>query len=441
MDHTGTHTPYQPSNSEQLEVNAKLFIVIRKGNISAQEKVEKIKKLFGKNPQPDINAQDGNDKWNTALHLAIERNELEVVNCLLRQGAGTAIENGDGKTALKLAEECKYALIIEALKSCISQVEWLHSETDRLASHKPQPVAANPNVFHSNSHAAATVPSGSSGYSEKYYIGRTFNRNIFIRQDILSDKKEGKFVDLLASTEQEFKQLCQQNPNSNVHWLVEDASGKMLWQQSKGNIKTLREYIDVQKSQSFAHSDVDKLLDQAKHQRFIIIADTAGMGKTTVLTHVSKRIMKKSPAHWLVRIDLNDYTGLLKAQKGKEMDKEKVLEFISKEVLKLESDLEKELFKKSFEGSEINKVVVMVDGFDEISPNYKETVIDMLQVLKLTTSLEQLWVTTRPHLRAELEDNLQQLSYTLQPFSEVEQVEFLNKLWSEPLDSKATDDD
>jgi len=70
----------------------------------------------------------------------------------------------------------------------------------------------------------------------------------------------------------------------------------------------------------------------------------------------------------------------------------------------------------------------MVDGFDEISPRYKETVIDMLQVLK-QTSLEQMWVTTRPHLREELEDNLQQLSYTLQPFSEVEQVEFLKKFW------------
>jgi hypothetical protein len=59
---------------------------------------------------------------------------------------------------------------------------------------------------------------------------------------------------------------------------------------------------------------------------------------------------------------------------------------------------------------------------------YKEIVIDMLQVLK-QTSLEQLWVTTRPHLREELEDNLQCLSYTLQAFSELEQVEFLKKFW------------
>ena len=58
--------------------------------------------------------------------------------------------------------------------------------------------------------------------------------------------------------------------------------------------------------------------------------------------------------------------------------------------------------------------MVIVEGFDEISPQYKETVIDVLQVLN-QTSLEQLCVTTRPHLREEMEDKLQQLSYTLQP--------------------------
>ena len=133
-----------------------------------------------------------------------------------------------------------------------------------------------------------------------------------------------------------------------------------------------------------------------------------------------------------MRINLNDYTELLKAQKRKEMDKGRVLEFVSKEVLKLESYLEKELFKKCFEGNGISKIVVMVDGFDQISPIYKETVLDLLQVLK-QTSLEQLWVTTRHHLREDLEDNLQQLSYTLQPLSEVEQIEFLKKFWLQNL--------
>ena len=70
-----------------------MFTVICKRNISVKGKVKKIKKFLGKSRQPDINAQDGNDNWNTALHLVIERNELEVVNFLLTQGADTAIEN------------------------------------------------------------------------------------------------------------------------------------------------------------------------------------------------------------------------------------------------------------------------------------------------------------------------------------------------------------
>ena len=41
--------------------------------------------------------------------MAIEGNELEVVNCLLSHGADTAIENGDGKTPLQLAEEFRDA--------------------------------------------------------------------------------------------------------------------------------------------------------------------------------------------------------------------------------------------------------------------------------------------------------------------------------------------
>ena len=211
---------------------------------------------------------------------------------------------------------------------------------------------------------AAPVTSACSGYNEKYYIGRNFKQNIFINQDISNDKRGGKFVDLLASTEHEFKQLCQQNPKKNVHWLQKEKSGEIIWQQSKGNLTTLREYIDTHKSHSFTSSNLQNLLQQAKYQRVMLIADRAGMGKTTVLTHLSNQIKQYFPAHWLVKIDLNDYTEVFEAQKGKKMDKERLLEFISKEVLKLESHLEKELFKKSFEGNEVNKIVVMVDGFD-----------------------------------------------------------------------------
>jgi ankyrin repeat protein len=87
-----------------------------------------------------------------------------------------------------------------------------------------------------------------------------------------------------------------------------------------------------------------------------------------------------------------------------------------------------ELFKQGCEQKQKVRIVIMWDGFDEISPYYTDAVCDLLQALR-QTAVEQLWVTTRPHLRDELEDKLQQLSYTMEPFSEEYQVEFLRKFW------------
>jgi hypothetical protein len=153
----------------------------------------------------------------------------------------------------------------------------------------------------------------SDAYNEAYYIVRTLCHKIAIKQDIFSDEEEKKFPDLLSSTEEEFKELCHLFPKSSVHWLERDKSGKLVWQQSKGSLETLRKYIDTHSGHTYTSGDLDRLLEQPQHQRVMLISDTAGMGKSTVLTHLSKQIRQKFPTKWVVRIDLNDHTDALKA--------------------------------------------------------------------------------------------------------------------------------
>jgi hypothetical protein len=273
----------------------------------------------------------------------------------------------------------------------------------------------------------------SDTYNECYFIGRTFRHQIAMKEDIFSDERKITFPDLVANTEGEFKQLSELIRKNNVHWVETDKSGNIFWQQSQGRLETLRKYIDTDSSPTYTPGDLDKLLEQAHKQRVMLISDTAGMGKSTVLTHLSKQIKQKFPAKWVVRVDLNDHTDALNALQEelqeKQISKEKAIEFTSEKILKLKLGFETELFKQCCEQKQKVDVVIMLDGFDEISPNYKETVIDLLQALR-QTAVEQLWVTTRPHLREELEDKLQQLSYTLEPFSGDNQVEFLKKFWS-----------
>jgi predicted NACHT family NTPase len=131
----------------------------------------------------------------------------------------------------------------------------------------------------------------------------------------------------------------------------------------------------------------------------ILIADTAGMGKTTLLTHFSQEIRKKWPGYWLIRIDLNKHTDVLEDQAKQ---KRGTVEFFIEKLLNFGSQFEKELFKECCQGlEEETKVALMFDGFDEISPKYKEYVLDLLMDLNPLKQnwIEQLWVTTRPYLR------------------------------------------
>jgi len=270
----------------------------------------------------------------------------------------------------------------------------------------------------------------SNAYNEGYYIGRTLLHHRAIKEEIFIDERKEEFPDLIASTEQKFKQMCKLNPKRNVHWLQKEESGNHLWQQSQGSLETLRKYIDTESPDTYTADDLDKLLEQAQNQRVTLISDIAGMGKSTELTRLSNQIKQNFPAKWVVRIDLNDHTDALKTlEEEEQIDKEKAIEFISEKVLQLKPGLEMELFKQCCEEKQKVRIVIMLDGFDEISPFYKETGIELLQALR-QTAVEQLWVTTRPHLRNELEDKLQQLSYTLEPFSEENQIEFLTKFWS-----------
>jgi hypothetical protein len=186
----------------------------------------------------------------------------------------------------------------------------------------------------------------SKTYNEAYYIGRTLRHHRAIKEAIITDKRTNKLPDLIASTERESKHLCQQNPNSNVHWLEKDKSGKLLWKQSKGSLEQMRRFIDSECLPTYKDTadGIDKLLEQAQHQRVMLISDTAGMSKSNFLTQLSKQIKLKFPEIWVVRIDLIEHTEALKALKKEQIHKEKAIEFVSQKVLKHTAGLEKELF-------------------------------------------------------------------------------------------------
>lgn len=108
------------TNIEQLEADTTLFNLIRSKKHPIKNKLEKIKQLINESPTPNINAQDSNYNDNTPLHMAIETNELKLVDLMLAQGGNQLLKNKDNITVLEWAKQLNSSHdIIAALKRSI----------------------------------------------------------------------------------------------------------------------------------------------------------------------------------------------------------------------------------------------------------------------------------------------------------------------------------
>ncbi|KRT86608.1 hypothetical protein AMK59_397, partial [Oryctes borbonicus] len=265
----------------------------------------------------------------------------------------------------------------------------------------------------------------SYGVYESLYIPRTFQRQVVINDGIMTDNMN-KNNYYLAYTEAEFQKLCEKYPLENVHWISEEQTGQLIWQKSHGDIAHLRKYFDTENRHLFPPENIEELLEQARRQKTMIISDTAGMGKSTVLTYLSKEIKRRFPIYWVVVLHLNNYTKVLESHKATQIDP---VEFLADKLLQLSSSFKKALFTQLFC---IGRVILMMDGFDEVCPLYEDIMTNLLIRLN-ATSIEQLWITTRPHLQLDLQKQFNQLAYTLKPFSKGEQIDFLLRFWRKKL--------
>jgi ankyrin repeat protein len=210
------------------------------------------------------------------------------------------------------------------------------------------------------------------------------------------------------------------NNECNIHWFKEDKN-VLIWQETRGRISRLREYI--------LNENQDQFITTAKEMleitdKVVIISSEPGMGKSTLMTYIANNIKKNYDTKWIIRINLNHYTRALE-EINCDIDKNKAIEFLLG-AAHIKSDFE-EAFLKCMIKTE-RRVILLLDGFDEISPQYKQKVLDLIQAYR-STEIEKIWITTRPHLKVELEEKFATFAYTLTPLSITNQALLIQKFW------------
>jgi hypothetical protein len=159
-------------------------------------------------------------------------------------------------------------------------------------------------------------------------------------------------------------------------------------------------------------------------ERIILVADDQGTGKSTLLTHLEKQTQERHPDVWVVRVNINNYTRILQEIKRNGFFENGAIKIITEAArIKITegAQLEGKLFNYIYKST--GNMVVLIDGVDEVSPQYTEEVIQILRIL-VKTEIRKIWVTSRNSEKDHLELELQCQSYRLVPFSVEDQKSF-----------------
>jgi hypothetical protein len=250
----------------------------------------------------------------------------------------------------------------------------------------------------------------SKSYSEKIYIPRTILYNNCLKPLILQRNNE-ESKDVFVFDKDEFE---KERWSLAPHHLLQRSDSHLEWIESNRDISIILNYIDEETSRS---NSEDELTKRSAH--ITIISDVAGMGKSSLFCKLCEVLKEHEPDCWIYKLDLNDHSEALDELTNMKLQSPKeAVRFIGQQVIKFKSNFERNHFTDSC--FETGKVILLVDGFDEIFGSYGDEVLDLIKLLA-QTKIKKLLISTRPECCERLEMEFLQIKHSLQPFSESDQ--------------------
>lgn len=166
------------------------------------------------------------------------------------------------------------------------------------------------------------------------------------------------------------------------------------------------------------HLNFEDIIKIAEESKIFILSANAGTGKTVTFKQFTIRIKKNFPNRWVSYIDLKDYKEWFNSVRTFE-DVRKMLESI----FSLNSDEEFKIavLEESFKSG---NTILLWNGFDEISPDYSESVLRIFTLIKENSENIQ-FVCTRPVFSEILKNTLNSTIYNLVPFTPQDRKNFI----------------
>ncbi|XP_049794995.1 uncharacterized protein LOC126209919 [Schistocerca nitens] len=154
----------------------------------------------------------------------------------------------------------------------------------------------------------------------------------------------------------------------------------------------------------------------------VIVVGRPGVGKSIMLSYVAKKIKERVPGCWLLRVNLLEFYTVLEHS---DSDEKAVEGILRGSVFRKGEFGEMEYTLLRYNLLESPRVVCLVDGFDEVCPDYIRRCLGVLPLLSPREG--KLLVTTRPETVKLLKAQMRVNAHPLEPFSNLELKEFFRR--------------
>jgi hypothetical protein len=259
---------------------------------------------------------------------------------------------------------------------------------------------------------------------KNYYMQRKLGRFIQIDRKKIEEEAKAEFV--IVHSEMEYIEKLSRNPHQkkNIHFLIESKLNQnhFLWQKSSGPISKLNEYV-IKQDECAEYIDEGEIF-RKNSEKVLIISAKPGMGKSLILDRLTQN---SSAENFFVKIILNTCKEALKQAKFDKQSSNDALDFVLKSFLNKSDEQEISLLKLLAKEA---KLTLMFDGLDEVN-DYQEQFIRLIDALNDDENyrIKKILITTRNHLKEELEDHFKTFSFNLNQFDDDDKKNFLYKYW------------
>ncbi|KAL7013390.1 hypothetical protein ACKWTF_015368 [Chironomus riparius] len=187
--------------------------------------------------------------------------------------------------------------------------------------------------------------------------------------------------------------VVQDHEKEVENWFQEQKFMKKELEKYK-NSKTADECVTKFSNESLSE---EELLKDCKDDRFVIISDKPGSGKSWTIKKFSKFLKTANPTKWVTSVDLNQFTEQFKDQMAARCEFD-FPSFFADAVLKGRTKFEVEVFKKLYD---LGKVFIFMDGLDELTPSCTDFLLKQIKTFESNEG-SQLWMATCESLEVDL---------------------------------------